>query len=302
MSELTLFRNAQAVIPAHLRQGTDEMTRRLAGGGGGSKRISIRGNVFRMFVDGKEVAKSEERSMDIVIVNAAENVSRQYYEGVYKEGETRAPDCFSTDGIKPDPKAVNVQATACANCPMNIKGSGQGDSRACRYQQRLAVVMANNIENSDVYQLILPAQSIFGKGTGDKMPLQQYAKFLNGHGLGVRSVVTEVRFDTNSATPKLTFRAVEPLDEEQFAIVMEKAESEDAINAITMSAAQMDGAKPAAPKIAAPAPTPAPAVKPVLEEAEDETPAPVVREKKAAPAAPANDLNSVLDAWGDDDE
>jgi hypothetical protein len=302
MSELTLFRNAKAVIPAHLRQGTDEMTRRLAGGGSGNKRISIRGNVFRMFVDGKEVAKSEERSMDIVIVNAAENVSRQYYEGVYKEGEAKAPDCWSADGIKPDPKAANVQSTACATCPMNIKGSGQGDSRACRYQQRLAVVMANNIENSDVYQLILPAQSLFGKGTGDKMPLQQYAKFLNGHGLGVRSVITEIRFDTNSATPKLTFRAVEPLDEDQFAIVVEKAESEDAINAITMSAAQMDGAKPAAPKLAAPAPAPAPVVKPVLEEEED-APAPVVREKKSAvPAAPANDLNSVLDAWGDDDE
>jgi hypothetical protein len=43
-------------------------------------------------------------------------------------------------------------------------------------------------------------------------------------------------------------------------------------------------------------------VKPVLEEEED-APAPVVREKKSAvPAAPANDLNSVLDAWGDDDE
>jgi hypothetical protein len=92
------------------------------------------------------------------------------------------------------------------------------------------------------------------------------------------------------------------LDEDQFAIVVEKAESEDAINAITMSAAQMDGAKPAAPKLAAPAPAPAPVVKPVLEEEED-APAPVVREKKSAvPAAPANDLNSVLDAWGDDDE
>lgn len=289
MSEVALFRNAKAVIPAHLQQGTDELTKRLAGGGSGNKRISIRGNVFRMFVDGQEVAKSEDRSMDIVIVNAAERVSRQYYEGVYKEGEAKAPDCWSSDGIKPDPKAANVQATACANCPMNVKGSGQGDSRACRYQQRLAVVLANDIEHSDVYQLVLPAQSIFGKGVGDKMPLQHYAKFLAGHGLGVRNVVTEMRFDTNSATPKLTFRAVEPLSEEQFAIVLEKAETQDAVNAISFNPAQMDGAKPAAPKPAIAAPV--------------EEPTPVVREKKPTPApAPAADLASVLDAWGDDDE
>ena len=87
MSELTLFRNQKAVVPNHVRNNTDELTRRMLGSSGGNKRISIRGNVFRMIVNGQEVAKSDDRSMDIVIVNASETVNRTYYGGVYKEGE-----------------------------------------------------------------------------------------------------------------------------------------------------------------------------------------------------------------------
>ena len=320
MSEITMFRNQKAVVPNHVRNNTDDLTKRMLGTGGGSKRISIRGNVFRMIVNGQEVAKSDDRSMDVVVVNAAENVSRIYYGGTYKEGEVTKPDCFSNDGTKPDPRATNPQSHSCANCPMNAKGSGQGVTRACRFSQRLAVVLANNsqdpealtanLENSDVYQLVLPAQSVFGEPVNGMMPFRSYLKFLYGHGAGIRNVITEMRFDTNSATPKLFFRPVDYLTDEQYAIVLDKGQSEDAQTAISYNPADIDSRG----QQAAPAPRPAPAIAPptpapVPVEA---APAPVeaapvaeptVKEKKSAPAPKAAeaDLESILAEWGDDD-
>lgn len=316
MSDLELFRDKSAVIPAHLQKGPlDTLTKSLMGSGN-SKRISIRGNVFRMIVGGQEVAKNEDRSMDVVIVRAAEHTSRSYYAGSYVEGSTALPDCWSTDGNKPDAQVSSPQASACALCPMNAAGSGQGTSKACRYSRRLAVLLGNDIENSDVYQLTLPAQSIFGKGESGKMPLGQYAKFIGGHGLSVSSVVTEIRFDTSSATPKLTFRAVRPLTVEEMASAIEKGNSDDAVDAVTYNPAQMDRGEAGKPQAAAPAEKDpelfrdlpkrgAKAEKPAEEapvEAKAEPEEPKVREtKKSAPAAEPEDLESVLDAWGDDD-
>ena len=166
MSEVSLFLDPKAVVPAHLKQGIDDLTKSLMGGSIGSKRISIRGRVFRMIVDGQEVAKNEDRSMDVVIVNGAEFTSRSYYAGTYQEGQNSGPDCWSNDGKTPDARSENIQSSSCADCPMNIAGSGQGTSRACRYSRRIAVVMANDVHNSEVYQLVLPSQSIFGKVEG----------------------------------------------------------------------------------------------------------------------------------------
>jgi hypothetical protein len=317
MSDLELFRDKSAVIPAHLQKGPiDALTKSLMGTSD-SKRISIRGNIFRMIVGGQEVAKNEDRAMDVVIIRAAEHTSRSYYAGTYVEGSNALPDCWSTDGTKPDGQVKAPQASACAMCPMNAAGSGQGTSKACRYSRRLAVLLGNDINNSDVYQLVLPAQSIFGKGESGKMPLGQYAKFIGGHGLSVSSVVTEMRFDTSSATPKLTFRAVRPLTVDEMALAIEKGESEDAITAVTYNPAQVDRGEAGKPQAAAPAEKDpelfrdlpkrgaAKAEKPAEEkpvEAAAEPEEPKVREtKKSAPAAEPEDLDSVLDAWGDDD-
>jgi hypothetical protein len=146
-----------------------------------------------------------------------------------------------------------------------------------------------------VYQLTLPAQSIFGSAENGKMPMQAYAKFLGGHGLPVTAVVTEMRFDTASATPKLTFKAVRPLEADELANCQEKGRSAEAKAAISQTPAAMDGAKPKA--IAA---------KPEADDASDDTPAPkmkaeevaeepVKRAKKAAP----KDVSAILDDWAE---
>jgi hypothetical protein len=275
----------------------DATTKALMGGSGngGGKRISIRGNVFRMMVDGKEIAQNEDRAMNIIIAAANANVSRTFYAGTYQEGQAMAPTCWSNDGVTPDIKAEQPQASKCASCQQNIKGSGQGDSRACRFSQRLAVLLENDIRG-DVYQLTLPAQSIFGAAENGKMPLQSYAKFLGSHGLPVTAVVTEMRFDTASATPRLTFKAVRPLNEEELAQTQEKGQSTEAKLAIAATAAQMDGATKAEfirPAVEAPAPKAEPKVQ---AEAVEETAEPTKRTKKAAP----KDVADILDDWAEE--
>ena len=309
-NDLALFRDKTAVLPAQIR-GLDELTKSLMGGSGSiGKRISIMGGVWRMIVGGEEIAKVEDRNLDVVIVNAAAKTSRTYYKGAYSE-ETKGqmPTCWSNDGVKPDAKSEAPQSSACATCPMNVAGSGQGTSRACRFSRRIAVVLANNIEG-EVFQLVLPAQSIFGKVEAGKMPLEAYAKFIGGHGLSISSVVTELKFDTASATPKIIFRAVRPLTEDEMEAAIEKGQSQDAVQAISFNPTQTDrtGTAPAAkpvPKAEAEPPVfrdaPAPKAEPkekvvATPEAEE----PVVRAK--AKAEPAKDLEDVLSAWGDDDE
>ena len=306
MSEMTLFSKGGNTLPAHLKNlQLDATTKALMGGSGngGGKRISIRGNVFRMMVDGKEIAQNEDRAMNIIIAAANANVSRTFYAGTYQEGQAMAPTCWSNDGVTPDIKSEQPQASKCASCQQNIKGSGQGDSRACRFSQRLAVLLENDIRG-DIYQLTLPAQSIFGAAENGKMPLQSYAKFLGSHGLPVTAVVTEMRFDTASATPRLTFKAVRPLNEEELAMTQDKGQSTEAKLAIAATAAQMDGATKAefirptdmgkmldvdeAKAMAT--------VKATKAEVVEETAEPTKRTKKAAP----KDVADILDDWAEE--
>lgn len=236
---MTLFQNG-AGVPAYLKTlELDEVTKALMGGSSG-KRISIRGSVFRLMVDGKEISVNEDRAMNMVIVNANNGISRAYYDHAYVEGENTAPTCSSDDGKTPRADSETPQAKTCATCPQNIKGSGKEGGRACGFSQRLAVVLENDLEG-DVYQLNLPSMSIFGSAENGKMPLQAYVKLLASHGLPVTAVVTEMRFDTNASTPKLTFKAIRPLTEEELATVKEQGASEAALQAVSSVPAVSDG-------------------------------------------------------------
>jgi hypothetical protein len=285
-----------AGLPSYLKElELDDVTKSLMGGGGGGmKRISIKGGVWRMMVNGKEIAKNEERAMNVVIVNAAPKVSRTFYLKQYTEGgDVSAPDCWSADGEVPDAKAANPQSKRCVDCPQNVKGSGQGDSRACRFSQRLAVVLANDIKG-DIFQLTLPAASIFGEGAPGKWPLQTYAKMIGGKGIPVTAVVTEMRFDTDSATPKLTFRPIRVLEKAEALTAIEQGKTDAAKRAITMTVAEADGVK----KLAAPAPSEKVQEAPTSSKEVQEEPT-KRSTKKEEPVADAKDLTKVLSEWDD---
>jgi hypothetical protein len=287
--ELSLLNTS---LPAHLRGGIDETTKALMGNAVSTtsvKRISIKGSVFRMMVAGKEVAQNEDRAMPVVIVAAAPHNSRTFYDATYSEDAVvKTPTCYSDDGIIPNTKSLDTQSKSCKDCPQNIDGSASsGKGRACRYSRRLAVVLEND-QKGDVFQLTLPAQSIFGKGENGKMPLESYVRLLGSNNVSVTSVVTEMRFDTASATPKLTFKALRYLEEDEFINSQEKGKTQEAKTAIGSTAADLDTPKLTAPKPVAKKETP------VAEEATEE---PVKRPTKKESVEQPKDINAVLDDW-----
>ena len=243
MGEMTLFGGNNPLVNSDLFKSLQNMNKTLAGGpSGAGKRISIKGGKFRMFVDGEQVSVSKSDTMNMVVVNAAA-ISRTYYEGTYDPNNTSAPTCWSADTKTPaaEVPADQRKAARCADCPMNVKGSGANNARACRFNQRLAITLEGKPD--EVYQLQLPATSIFGEAKNSDMGMQAYAKFLDAHNTPIIAVLTEMRFDENAETPKLFFKPVRPLTEEELRAAIDVKDSEDAIKAITLTVAQTDGVK-----------------------------------------------------------
>jgi hypothetical protein len=300
MSDMTIFEGMGNTMPAHLAGGElSETAKALAGGGGGGqslKRISFKGSVFRMMLGSEEIAQNEDRAMNMIVVKSAPAIARTYYEGAYKEGVVTSPACWSDDGNAPSSNVESPQASLCANCPQNVKGSGQGDSRACRYSARLAVVLEGD-QKGDVYGVTLPATSVFGKAEdGSKYaPLQAYVRKLAEFGFDIVKVVTEVKFDTKSPVPKLMFRAVRPLNEDEWATAQEKANSSEAkAHTGDRQFAKRESEEELKAKDGFEKPAAAPKAEAAAEE-------PKVVKKKAEPVqAEKADVASILDEWGDE--
>lgn len=302
MSNVTMFNGSNVPAFARNRAGASSLAKSLAGGEISGNRISIKGGTFRLISGGKEIAQVEERYLDVVVVNAAPKIARVFYMKAYDGDTPSGPDCWSPDGEKPSDDAVNKQSETCASCSQNIAGSGNGNSRACRYQQRLAVVLANNI-SGDVLQLTAPATSIFGKEDGDNRPLQAYARWLAAQNMEPTEIITRIKFDQKSESPKLFFKAMRWLTDDEHEIVSEKSNSTDAIKAITMTVAKMDNV-PAAVSVQLegkrPEATKNKKEKPVVVD-EDEEPA-VRKEVKKPSAVPPKDANLAAAVADWDDE
>jgi len=284
MSNIAMFNPSN--VPAFAKNAElSATTLALAGNvnaGSGMKRVSIKGGVFRLLASGKEIASIEDRHLDVIIVKAAPKVSRIFYAGGYdKDAAAAAPDCTSADGEKPDAGVKNKQSSSCTTCPQNIAGSGNGQSRACRYQQRLAVVLANN-PDGDVLQVTLPATSIFGKEDGDKRPLQAYARYMAAQTppVNLDAIVTRMKFDTKAESPKLFFSPMRWLTDDEYESAVEQSKSKDAEKAVAVTPASADGVVAPAP-LAIEGKRPAPKVE---AEEEDEAPAPAPKAKAKAKA------------------
>lgn len=261
--------------------GLDEDTKAVAGNSAASsRRISLKGNVFRKIVNGKEVGSIEDRHMNVIFVKMAHNPSRTLYTGGYKEGEKVSPTCWSNDSKTPDPEVKNPPATACDKCQYSVKGSGQGgNGTACRLSWRTAVVLPNDVKG-DVMQLVLPATSVFGKEEGGKWPFREYVKMLANHNISAGRVVTKMQFDTKSPVPRVLFSPVSGINPDDLDALTDQSKTQAAENAIKLTVYQQDeGNKEASVEVAAPV-------------------APKVRETaKKATAAPAADVADVIKEW-----
>lgn len=186
------------------------------------RRLSIRDGVFRKVVDGKEDAAFEASNLKVVIVKVSP-VSRMYYEGQYVAGKTTAPKCWSADAnthrASDDVSSTDRQGRTCNECPQNIRGSGMGGGKACRQQQRVALVLADQdgqVVFDERYMLSLPATSIHARNT-QRMGLKVYAKHLAAFQAPIATVLTELSFDEDSSMPRVCFKPLRALNEDEVA-------------------------------------------------------------------------------------
>jgi len=276
----TMFSGAMTPIA-----GLDEDTLAVAGGARqGSKRISIKGGVFRKYSGGKEIGAIEDRHMEVIFVKMAHKASRMFYDATYVEGQKVSPVCWSTDSEKPDADVKTPCATTCLDCSKSVKGSGQGGTgTACRLSWRTAVVLPKD-PSGDVMQLVLPATSSFGKEDNGRFPFRPYIQHLASHNVSAGRVITKMAFDTKSPTPKVVFSPAGKVPDEDLQIIANQAKSLAAESAIKMNVFQVDSAG----EIEVPSHR--------NEIVEDESP-PVKVESKKAAASEEKDISDVVKKW-----
>jgi hypothetical protein len=192
-------------------------------------KISIRDGVFRKVTEKGEIV-IDNNTIDVIIVNAA-GLARMYYEGEYTSSNASAPVCWSSDTRIPDLNVVDKQSARCFDCSQNIKGSAQGNARACKYSQRIAVVFEDDLQ--DVYQLQLPATALFGDAERGWQSMQNYAKHLAKHDTQATTVVTRITFE-ESYIPRLRFRPMRVLKTAESSRVAELENDPSTIQAITL--------------------------------------------------------------------
>ena len=297
MSNLTILNQD---LPDFLQTaGVSDLTKALAGRTG-VKRIVPKNGIFRKTVGGEEMGKVKG-TMDVVIVNASPKVGRIFYAKQWTpDAEPTAPDCFSNDGNVPDAGSVAPQSSRCDTCAQNIKGSGQGSSKACRYSRRIAMTLVEDFGTSlegEIYQMNLASKSLFGDSIGNTHPFESYTKYLANNGKSLDYVVTQLSFNENNDNQSVLFTPTRFINKAEYSVTSVVAQKPEVQKMVTMTPYQADVAG-RAPALAAPAPK---AAAPKVEA--EEVAEPTKREsKKAEPVAVTKkDLGSVIDAWSKED-
>jgi hypothetical protein len=194
----------------------DDLT---SGAGGGFQVISIRGSKWRVKAGGEEHPILNEEgepvpSIEVVLLKGNKNVSKIYYEKKYSEGDDEPPTCMSLDGLKPDTSSVSKQSDSCTTCRHNVWGSRITEAgkkaKECADNRRVAVWLMTpcaGIDENEPILLRVPAASINDLATyGSKMAAGNFP---------YNKVVTRIGFDLNAAYPKLTFKGVRPITDEE---------------------------------------------------------------------------------------
>lgn len=182
--------------------------------------IGFKGRNWRLKYRGEEILIKDSTTgvpvptLDVVIVGVSPNISKQWYDKKFTEGDDNAPDCFSINGMHPDPASPKKQCESCAVCPQNIWGSRVTDAgkkaKNCQDSRRVAVVPLQDIQNTDFggpMMLRLPPTSLAG--------FASFAKELARFGAQPFMVHTQLGFDYDVAYPLITFKAAAWLNDEQ---------------------------------------------------------------------------------------
>jgi hypothetical protein len=304
MSNLTIFKNQGAVSVSRTRELSD-LAKSLAPKKTFTRRIQCGNSMFKRMINGEQVGAPVLGEINLIIVDLLQKVSRTFYKEQFDADRAPTiPDCWSNLGDRPDAAAPNPQASNCADCPMNIKGSGTNGGKACRFQRRVAVLVEGDT-SGDVYQFNVPAKSLFGKGVGNEHPFESYITYLLTNGESPDNVVTNVKYDLNAKTMELVFSPLRTITDAEYELVKAAQSRPETKRYTMMTVAQVDGVKKLPPAVNNEPIAAKPAEKITRsEEPEDEIQEPVKRESKKAKEAPVEDkkpLVDIINAWTDEE-
>ena len=128
-------------------------------------------------------------SLDVIIVDANEHVSRMFFEGNYDPNEAAAPDCFSDNGEGASAFAAKPQAANCASCPQAVWGSKINQNGkavpACSTKKKVAVLVGGD-SSGVLHLLAIPPNSL--------KSYRSYIDAIIGNGALPYQLVTRVSF------------------------------------------------------------------------------------------------------------
>ena len=239
MSNVTIFK--QPSTGGSPSRGMSELAKTFASSTT-SRRIQTNTNgTFKRIVNGEQIGNAVRGEINLIVVGALPKVSRIFYKEKFDPNkEATLPNCWSNIGDKPEAAAQDVQHSNCADCPQNIKGSGDTGGRACRFQRRVSVLVEGD-DSGEVYQFNIPAKSLFGKGSGNIHPFESYIKYLLANGESPDNVVTNVSFDANADTMELLFTPLRNISDQEYELVVASQSKPETKLYTMITVAQADG-------------------------------------------------------------
>lgn len=184
----------------------------------------------------KPVGEGDEQvlntfNIQFALVSANPAKSKTFYLNKYDpEGEPKAPDCFSDDGIRPDAASQAKQAETCANCQHNVWGSelnsqtGKKNKR-CKDSKRIAVMLLGD-DQITAWRLAPTNMLSFIDALKDAA----------AQGVDIERVAFDAAFDTKSTYPHVLFKTARPLTNEEIEAAQTLRASEGAKSAVGMGA------------------------------------------------------------------
>jgi hypothetical protein len=124
--------------------------------------------------------------------------------------------------------------------------------------------------------------------------MQAYARHLNANRAPLASILTELRFDTDSSTPKLCFKPIRVLEQDELALAVKAQQDPDTLKLVTLTIKPKEEASP--PQLTSDKNTVAPSL---FQETTVEEPKVKVSKKKKVEPASDIDLASLLDEFDD---
>lgn len=304
MSNVTIFKN-QVATTSNSTRALSDLAKSLAPKRAfTTRRIQTNTNgTFKRIINGEQVGSAMRGEINVIILDLLPKVSRTYYKDKYDPNkEATLPDCWSNLGDRPEGAAPNAQHSNCADCPMNIKGSGENGSRACKFQRRIAVLVEGD-PTGEVYQFNVPAKSLFGDGVGNVHPFESYIKYLVANGESPDRVITNIKFDDNADTMELLFTPMRNITDSEYELIVAAQSRPETKRYTMLTVAQADGVTKAPAALENKPVAEKPVERVTRSEEPDDVPTPVKRETKKAQEAPkaAPPLSSIVNDWADDE-